>query len=506
MKKSVTIICLLGLLFFTACSKDDDSPNSIPVDEEEILKSSEKQITSFVFETGNNTVLTEDLTVTIAESNKTISTAVAYGMDITALTPTIQISDRASINPSGAQDFSSPVTYSVTAEDGTKTEYTATIAIAENTGKKMLSFLFKAEDNESLSEDLVAEIDEDEQTITTMAPAGTDLTNLLPTLAVSQGATAAPMEAQDFSTPISYTVTAEDGSSADYEVNISLALSQKEILTILFNANPNNTLDWILNNPNISEWRGVVTDVNGNILLLALEDQGLDVIPPELGQLNSLIGLYLAKNNLVEIPKELGRLTNLTSLSLTSNKLVKVPLELKELTNLTDLSLRDNSLAEIPNELGELINLERLYLSDNSFTEIPAELGQLNSLITLDLSQNELTAIPVEIGQLTNLIFLSLAHNFLSEIPLQIGELTNLERLYLSYNSLIEIPIQIGQLTNLVTLYLDHNTLTKIPVQISQLVNLDKLFLNNNSLTSVPQEICNLNIQEFLLDDGVICE
>lgn len=102
MKTTMTTICLLGLLFFTSCSKDDDNTNRKPVDEQETLKSSEKQITSFVFETGNNSILNERATASIAKNNNTISAIVPYGINITALTPTIQLSEKATINPTGA--------------------------------------------------------------------------------------------------------------------------------------------------------------------------------------------------------------------------------------------------------------------------------------------------------------------------------------------------------------------------------------------------------------------
>lgn len=57
------------------------------------------------------------LAATIDDTNHTIAITVDGTADITNLTPTITISDGATISPTGAQDFSSPVTYSITAED-----------------------------------------------------------------------------------------------------------------------------------------------------------------------------------------------------------------------------------------------------------------------------------------------------------------------------------------------------------------------------------------------------
>ena len=87
-------------------------------------------------------------------------------------------------------------------------------------------------------------------------------------------------------------------------------------------------------------------------------------IPPELGDLDALVQLYLSFNSLTgSIPKELGNLTNLTTLSLIDNQLTgSIPAELTAL-NLTTLELSGNSftgciplaLQNVPrNDLGDL--------------------------------------------------------------------------------------------------------------------------------------------------------
>jgi len=84
----------------------------------EVLPSSAKEITSFIFETAQNTNLPIDLAGAIEGSDVFIS--LPAGTDATALVPTITISLAAAIDPSGgiAQDFTNPVDYTVTAEDG----------------------------------------------------------------------------------------------------------------------------------------------------------------------------------------------------------------------------------------------------------------------------------------------------------------------------------------------------------------------------------------------------
>ncbi|CAN0579554.1 unnamed protein product, partial [Ectocarpus sp. 12 AP-2014] len=74
-------------------------------------------------QTGDAVISTVDGTVNIEVDNGTV---------LTALTPTIEVSDGASITPlSGeAQDFSSAFTYTVTAENGDIQDWTVTVTEA----------------------------------------------------------------------------------------------------------------------------------------------------------------------------------------------------------------------------------------------------------------------------------------------------------------------------------------------------------------------------------------
>ncbi|HOW29862.1 MAG TPA: DUF5018 domain-containing protein [archaeon] len=86
--------------------------------------STEKLITSFII---------SEISGTINNDNNTISLSVPYGTNVTALTPTIIISDETTISPESgiAQDFTNPVIYTVTAEDQSTRVYTVTIIVEE---------------------------------------------------------------------------------------------------------------------------------------------------------------------------------------------------------------------------------------------------------------------------------------------------------------------------------------------------------------------------------------
>jgi hypothetical protein len=91
-------------------------------------KSPLKAITAFNFSS-----FTPVVSGTIDETNHTISLTVPFGADVTALVPTINISDKASISPNNiAQNFINQVTYTVTAEDNSIQNYLVTVTITPN--------------------------------------------------------------------------------------------------------------------------------------------------------------------------------------------------------------------------------------------------------------------------------------------------------------------------------------------------------------------------------------
>jgi|GEM_PF-2215795 len=85
-------------------------------------------ITSFNFES-----LTPTVIGTINNTNHTIALTVPYGTDVTALVPTIVITG-VSVNPASGvdQNFTNPVTYTVTTASGLAQAYIATVTVADN--------------------------------------------------------------------------------------------------------------------------------------------------------------------------------------------------------------------------------------------------------------------------------------------------------------------------------------------------------------------------------------
>ncbi len=84
---------------------------------------------------------------------------------------------------------------------------------------------------------------------------------------------------------------------------ITKTLTQKEILITILTSNPDSYLGWDVN-ADVSKWRGVVLNNNGDVIELSLRHKGLTNLPKEIGQLTNLSELSLNNNQLTSIPKE----------------------------------------------------------------------------------------------------------------------------------------------------------------------------------------------------------
>lgn len=152
----------------------------------------------------------------IDETEKMVVLDFPGGTDVTNLVPTISVSPYATIEPASgvARNFSQPVYYTVTAMDGTEAKYCVTARVHDHDNEKsILSF--------SIAEPACdGVIDQVSMTVTLSFPGGTDITNLVPNIVISEGAQISPASgvAQDFTNPVEYTVTAMNGTTAVYTV------------------------------------------------------------------------------------------------------------------------------------------------------------------------------------------------------------------------------------------------------------------------------------------------
>lgn len=282
---------------------------------------------------------------------------------------------------------------------------------AKSSEKQIISFRFPNIDNNGITVEIAGEIDHEGKTIAARFPSGTDITEMTPEVEISEKAVYEPTGPQDFTKPINYTVTAEDGTSRTYLVTSEVALSQKEILLKIAEANPSSTFDWDINE-NLSNWSGVTLDGEGRVTALNFVlFSCISVFPPEMELLNHLTSLRIF--DCPNLPDGIDHLENLTHLEINLTGIETLPTGIFSLPNLVSLKIVENlDLKSLPSEIGQLSNLEELEIVFNNLIEdIPAEIGDLTSLETLDLRWNRLQSVPAILSNLNNLKTLYLEGN-----------------------------------------------------------------------------------------------
>ncbi|RVX13490.1 Receptor kinase-like protein Xa21 [Vitis vinifera] len=237
-------------------------------------------------------------------------------------------------------------------------------------------------------------------------------------------------------------------------------------------------------------------------------------IPTEIGNLSNLYQLSLNNNDLTgTIPPSIGQLQKLQGLYLPANKLQgSIPNDICQLRNLVELYLANNQLSgSIPACLGELAFLRHLYLGSNKLNStIPLTLCSLNDILSLDMSSNFLVGyLPSDMGNLKVLVKIDLSRNQLSgEIPSNIGGLLDLTSLSLAHNR-FEGPIlhSFSNLKSLEFMDLSDNALSgEIPKSLEGLVYLKYLNMSFNRLYGeIPTEgpFANFSAESFMMNKAL---
>jgi hypothetical protein len=210
-KKYFILLLLAGFVF--SCSSDDDpEPVAPPV------QSTAADILTF-------TLTEETGAATINASAATVEIEVESGTDLTSLSPAFTVSTGASASPASGTsgNYSSEVTITVTAEDGTTTKaWSVDVSEASDvlsSETDILTFSLPEETGD-------ATIDDTAYTIAIEVANGTDLSMLTPAFTISDGATASPATGTqgNYSSAVTITVTAEDGVAMQaWTVNVTEA-------------------------------------------------------------------------------------------------------------------------------------------------------------------------------------------------------------------------------------------------------------------------------------------
>lgn len=227
-RKTVFSALLIALCGIASC--DDGGGNNGS------SNSSSHTITAFSFTSADNPGLSADVPGTITGAS--IAATVPYGTTVTALKATftttgtsVTIGTTEQTSGTTANDFTSAKTYTVTAADSSTQDYAVTVTVASNSAKEITAFSFPAVTfltdvyNQSGSP-----INKYGTTIS-----GTSITVRLPygsssmvaafattgaSVSVGGVTQTSGVTSNDFTNPVTYRVTAANGSTQDYTVTV----------------------------------------------------------------------------------------------------------------------------------------------------------------------------------------------------------------------------------------------------------------------------------------------
>ncbi|KAJ8547828.1 hypothetical protein K7X08_021064 [Anisodus acutangulus] len=226
--------------------------------------------------------------------------------------------------------------------------------------------------------------------------------------------------------------------------------------------------------------------------------KGITSLPDSLGNLKSLIGLYLDHSSIKELPSSVGLLSHLKFFTASNCKsLCELPNSMSSLSSLVRLCLQGTSVSELNFQLGNFKSLEKLEMRDcTSIRSLPSSIGNMVCLTTLNLCNTSITELPDSIGLLERLWELKL-HNCLNlhYLPTSIGSLKSLCYLYMDETAVSELPNEIGMLSSLKLLKMRK----KPRAGEDELLDMVDLHVGGRSKrVTLPESFSNLSSLEFL--------
>ena len=211
----VSLTLNISIIFFTGCSQ------------EKIVNilSKDKELLSYALPNVMSSVMTD------AQGNLTIK--IYEPANVGELVPVATVSPNAILTPASGTtlDFTDPVTYTITAQDGSSKTFTVTMELLLNGDKELLSYALPNNASNVM-------IDNDGNVIVRVY-SFVDVAKLVPVITISPYATIFPKSGDmvDFTDPVTYTITAQDGSSKAFTVTIIKELSRQcEIISFTLNS------------------------------------------------------------------------------------------------------------------------------------------------------------------------------------------------------------------------------------------------------------------------------
>ena len=204
---------------------------------------------------------------------------------------------------------------------------------------------------------------------------------------------------------------ASDSLTASVEVKVVFTLSDRQILDSLYRVTGGeswtDTTNW-LSDEALSEWYGVETNEEGNVVGLSLGGNNLTGSIPELiWELGDLATLDLARNALEgRIPWQLGRLRQLRDLLLNDNALEgRLPWQMGTVDSLRYVHIGDNNLSGVVPRRFAGLRLDTLYAAGSGVCVPPSLDTWLARIERTDSVDRCVASIAIVIVDLPSLTF-----------------------------------------------------------------------------------------------------
>jgi len=166
----------------------------------------------------------------INSANKTISVYLPYGSSVVDLIATftttgagITVSGTPQVSSTTADNFTLPVVYTVTASDASTSSYTVTVTLAPSNEKLLTAYSISG---------IAGTINQATKEINVVMPHGTSVTALIDTFSTTGASIAVGTANQisgttinNFTSPVTFVVTAVDGSTNTYTVNVTVTVA-----------------------------------------------------------------------------------------------------------------------------------------------------------------------------------------------------------------------------------------------------------------------------------------
>ncbi|MBT9190570.1 immunoglobulin-like domain-containing protein, partial [Zobellia russellii] len=202
----------------------------------------------------------------IDPGTNTVTVNVPDGTDLNVAPQVLGVSPGAMVLPAigAVQDFSGQVLYTVTAENGTPQVWTVNVTVSQPTGSAendIVAFELPLQNSSTIDTDNnIISVNVDTGVPLNIAP---NIFNVSPSASVSPATTTV----QDFSSTVTYVVTAENGNEKTWQVNVTLSPDDTAPVITLAGSNPQElTLGETYNELGATATDNVDGDISANVI------------------------------------------------------------------------------------------------------------------------------------------------------------------------------------------------------------------------------------------------